>query len=93
VEFLLYCRVAPLPWLFCPGGRHHGRCIVVDPLDACSLELGAVLLRVVDVRCCAESAVGLLNSLRCGRRCTNSAFLLNAIHACFLKKKQPALVW
>jgi hypothetical protein len=41
------------------------RCVVVDLLDACSLVLGYVLPHDVDVRCCAEPAVGLLYSLRC----------------------------
>jgi hypothetical protein len=58
--------VALLPRLDHPRGRHHGRCVVVDPLDACSLVLGSVLPCVIDVRSYAEPAVGLLYSLRCG---------------------------
>jgi hypothetical protein len=46
VEFLLCWRVALLSWLGRLGGRCRGRCVVVDPLDACSLELGVVLPHV-----------------------------------------------
>jgi hypothetical protein len=46
VEFLLCWRVALLSWLGHLGGRCRGRCVVVDPLDACSLELGVVLPHV-----------------------------------------------
>jgi hypothetical protein len=57
-----------------PGRHCHGRCIIVDPLDACSLVLGSVLPCVVDVRCCANLAVGLL--ILCG--------VLSLYHLCFL---------
>jgi hypothetical protein len=65
VELPLYWRVALLPRLDHPGGRRHGRCVVVDPLDACSLVLGSVLPRVIDVRCCIVPSVDLLYSV-CG---------------------------
>jgi hypothetical protein len=55
VEFLLCRRVALLPWLDRRGGNCRGHCVVVDPLDACSLVLGSILPHVVGVRCCAES--------------------------------------
>jgi hypothetical protein len=73
VEFLLYWRVALLSWLDRLGDRRHGRCIVVDLFDACSLVFGSVLPRVIVVRCCVEPVMGLLISMCCSCHCTNSA--------------------
>jgi hypothetical protein len=63
-----------------PGDRRCGHCVVVDSLDVCSLVLGSVLLRVIDVRCCANLAVGLL--ILCGMLLLyHLCFLLNTIRA------------
>jgi hypothetical protein len=48
-----------------PRGRRHGRYVVVVPLHACSLMLGSIVPRVIDVRCGAVLHVGLLYSLCC----------------------------
>jgi hypothetical protein len=61
----------------------------VDLLDVYSLVLGYVLPRVVDVRCCAELAVGLLNFLHCGCRFTNSASCLIQYVLDTLLEKKP----
>jgi hypothetical protein len=60
-----------------PGDHRRGHCVIVDSLDVYSLVLGSVLLRVIDVRCCANPAVGLL--ILCGLY--HLCFLLNTIRA------------
>jgi hypothetical protein len=76
VESPLCWRVALLPRMV----RPRGRCVVVVPLDACSLVLGSVLPYVIFVRCGAIPTVGLLHSI------PSTPYLIQYVTCTLLKK-------
>jgi hypothetical protein len=81
VESPLCWRVALLPRMVRPRGRRRGRCVVVVPLDACSLVLSSVLPCVIFVRCGAIPTVGLLHSI------PSTPYLIQYVTCTLLKKK------